>query len=356
MHEIICNIHIHSTYSDGHGRYSAILAAAAQANLDVVIVTDHNVWVKGLEGYYESNGRQVLVLTGEEVHDQGRDPQKNHMLVLGAEGEVATHASDPQELIDTVHQKGGLAFLAHPDEVALPLVHEDDISWVNWNVHGYTGFELWNQFSELKTVSQSTLALLGNVFFPEGMTTCPSQATLQRWDQLLAAGQHLSVIGGADAHAIPYHVAGFTKIIFPYRFHFSSLNNHLMLEEPLSADIVQAKKQIYAALGQGSSFIGYDLPASTRGFSFAISGDEMTANMGDTLPLTRGATVQVSLPSPAELRLIKDGTVIYRSQGNDHLAYPLAQPGVYRIECYREFQNKKRGWIFSNPIYVTKND
>jgi len=28
------------------------------------------------------------------------------------------------------------------------------------------------------------------------------------------------------------------------------------------------------------------------------------------------------------------------------------EPGSYRLEAYRRYLGKKRGWIFSNPIYV----
>lgn len=352
MEEITCNIHIHSTYSDGFGTYSNIIDAAIAAGLDVVIITDHNVWVNGLEGYHTRGNRRVLVLTGEEVHNQDRFPQKNHMLVLGADAEVATYASDPQELINTVHKKGGLAFLAHPDEVALELVHEDNISWIDWEVTGYTGFELWNNFSELKTVSPTPFHLLLNVFSPERIATAPAKATLARWDKLLIEGQHLSVIGGADAHALQYKLGPINKTIFPYLYHFSAINNHLLLPQPLTGDLKQDKKMIYAALAKGSSYIGYDLPASTCGFSFSISNEENTACAGETLTLFRGATVQASLPAPAEIRLVKDGAVVYTSQKLDHLAYPITDPGIYRIECSIEYLGKVRGWIYSNPIYV----
>ncbi len=53
-----------------------------QAGLDVIIVTDHNVFVSGPEDYYKNGDRRVLLLVGEEVHDQARQPQKNHLLVF----------------------------------------------------------------------------------------------------------------------------------------------------------------------------------------------------------------------------------------------------------------------------------
>src|SRR5688572_16609016 len=57
MHEIVVNLHMHTRYSDGSGTHKDIAQAAIQAGLDAVIVTDHNVLVQGLEGYYRSAGR-----------------------------------------------------------------------------------------------------------------------------------------------------------------------------------------------------------------------------------------------------------------------------------------------------------
>lgn len=352
MKEITCNIHIHSTFSDGSGTYTSISKAAVQAGLDVIILTDHNVWVNGYEGYYLHNGKQVLVLTGEEVHDQGRDPQKNHLLVLDAESEVATNAYDPQKLIDTVHSKGGICFLAHPDEMDLKLVHETDISWVNWEVSGYNGFELWNHMSEFKTRSRSISKMLENVFSPQRYAVGPLQATLDRWDNLLASGKHLNVIGGSDSHMLRYQLGSYTRWIFPYEFHFSCINNHLILAESLNGDLAHDKSLIYAALRQGSSFIGYDLPASTKGFTFTANDDDRIAWMGDSLNFSKGVILQAKLPGFARIRLVHNGKVIYQSDGMNRLSYPAQEPGAYRLEVYKEFLGRERGWIFSNPIYL----
>jgi predicted metal-dependent phosphoesterase TrpH len=136
MHEIVLNLHMHTRYSDGHVSHDQVAAAALKAGIDAVIVTDHNVWVDGPEEYYRKEGRKVLLLVGEEVHDQGRDPQKNHLLVFGAERELATYAYDPQLLLDQANQAGGLAFLAHPADPAAPAIGETAITWVDWAAHG----------------------------------------------------------------------------------------------------------------------------------------------------------------------------------------------------------------------------
>ncbi|MFC2065328.1 PHP domain-containing protein, partial [Chloroflexota bacterium] len=83
MHEIVINLHIHTRYSDGNLNHAEICQAAADCGLDAIITTDHNILVQGINRYYEFGDKNVLLLTGEEIHDQSREPQKNHLLVLG---------------------------------------------------------------------------------------------------------------------------------------------------------------------------------------------------------------------------------------------------------------------------------
>ena len=155
--EVVVNLHMHTRYSDGSGLHKDIAAAALKAGVNVVIVTDHNVLVQGFEGYYKEKNKKVLMLIAEEVHDQARDPQKNHLLVFNAGREMATFAENPQFLIDKVREAGGLAFLAHPDDPEAPAFKESDISWEDWSVRNYNGIELWNAISELKTLVPNKL-------------------------------------------------------------------------------------------------------------------------------------------------------------------------------------------------------
>jgi predicted metal-dependent phosphoesterase TrpH len=352
MKELICNLHLHSTYSDGSGDYSTITQAALKTDVDVIILTDHNVLVKGLEGYRRSQGRTILVLTGEEVHDQNRDPQKNHTLVFGAEKEMAGYAPDPQMLINEVNKSGGLSFLAHPYEFDLPLIHEPNISWVNWEVENFTGIELWNGLSEFKTVARTLRDGLKYLFLPEMMAHGPLKPALAKWDELLNSGKKVNVVGGSDAHAIKFQKSILKKTVFPYEFHFSAINNHLIVNEGLSGSLNVDKAVIYEALRKGSSFIGYDLPAPTHGFRFIIDNDENEYHLGDVFSINDGATARISLPENANIRLIHNGKIISEQKNTNRLTYSISQPGVYRVECSLFFLGEERGWIYSNPIYV----
>ena len=352
MHEILVNLHMHTRYSDGTGTHKDIAEAAIQAGLDAVIVTDHNVLVQGVEGYYRVGRRRVLLLVGQEVHDQDRVPQKNHLLVFNGNRDVSTLADDPQTLINGVAEAGGLSFIAHPRDPEAPAFNETDLSWEAWDVHGYTGIELWNGLSELKTVLHTRLHGAFYAFFPQFIGYSPIQETLQRWDDLLAEGKRVVAIGGSDAHALHMHMGPFHRVIFPYPFHFRAINTHVLLPQPLTGDVPTDKKMTYDTLAVGRCFIGYDLPAPTRGFIFKAKGLEQSAVMGEEIPSRRGVTLQAHLPQPAEIRLMKDGKPISIWKDSQACAYSVSEPGAYRVEAWRNYLGRKRGWIFSNPIYV----
>ena len=172
------------------------------------------------------------MLVGQEVHDQARDPQKNHLLIFGANRDLATLAENPQALINAVRDAGGLCFLAHPHEPAAPLFHETAIAWDNWEVQSFTGIELWNHLSQIKYVLNNWPQALFHVFFPYVFSRGPDLPTLQKWDELLARGRRVVALGGSDAHALHYHLGPITKTIFPYDFHFRALNTHLLIPVP----------------------------------------------------------------------------------------------------------------------------
>ena len=352
MHEVVVNLHMHTRYSDGSGLHRDIAKAAFTAGVDVVIVTDHNILVQGFEGYYKEKNKKILMLIGEEVHDQARDPQKNHLLVFNAGHEMATFAESPQLLINKVRDAGGLAFLAHPDDPEAAAFRETDISWDDWSAQNYTGIELWNALSELKTIVPTKLHGAFYALFPALVAHQPIPNTIAKWDELLGHGQRVVAIGGSDAHALHMSLGPISRVIFPYEFHFRTVNTHILLADSLIGDVNADKKAIYTALEKGHCFVGYDLPAPTRGFHFTAQGMDKTAIMGDEIPAKGGVTLQARIPSEAEIRLLKDGVVIKTWKKGLSCAHITTEPGVYRIEVYRRYLGKLRGWIYSNPIYV----
>jgi hypothetical protein len=352
LHELLVNLHMHTTYSDGTGSHQEIAQAGLKAGLDAAIVTDHNVLVSGVEGYHKDGKKRFLLLVGEEIHDQARVPQKNHLLVLNANRELATFAPDPQNLIDNVRRAGGLSFIAHPYDPACPAIGEADISWEAWDVQGYTGLELWNGLSEIKVRGKSFLHILFYVYFPQFLTLQPPPVTVNKWDELLNSGNKVVAIGGSDAHALHVSAGPLHRVVYPYEFHFQTINTHLLTPSPLTGDLAVDKKMIYEAFAAGHCFVACDLHYPARGFRFTALAREQNAVMGDEIPAVGGVTLKIKLPQIAECRLLKDGKVIQTWKKTETCTHITTEPGVYRVEVWRNALGRLRGWIFSNPIYV----
>ena len=353
MHEIKFAIHIHTRYSDGNASHQELVKIAKKAGLDGIIITDHNIWLEGLEGYYGEGKKKTMLLVGEEIHDRKLDPPGNHLLVIGAEKEMVNFSSDPQQLIDQINRRNGLSFIAHPIEDPLEMFGEKAFSWRSWDIDGFSGIELWNQLSEFKSVSQSLLSAITHALFPKRMSVGPLERTLNLWDQLIADKKHpIIAIGGVDAHEITIGWGFFKIKIYPYLHHFKSVTTHILTEKPLWENFADDKKAILNALRRGHCFVAYDLPAPTDGFRFSVHTDEGQFFMGDQVRSDGGLTFQVRLPQKQLCRLFKDGKIIKEWGDREICTYITTEPGVYRVEVYIPYKGKTRGWIFSNPIYV----
>lgn len=352
-HEVVGNLHCHTSYSDGHGTHNDIARAAIDAGLDFVVVTDHNVWVDGMDGYRYLGTDKVLLLAGEEIHDQDRQPQKNHLLVFETGAELAAFATDPQALLDAIQAHHGLSFIAHPHDPGAPLFNEADLSWESWDVEGYDGIELWNYMSEFKSKLSSRLKALFLAYNPGFIAEGPSQQVLERWDLMLLEGKRVFAIGSSDAHAIPHRMGPLKRVVFPYEFLFRAINTHVLLEQQLSGDAPKDRALIFEAIRRGCCFVGYDLPAPTRGFRFSAHGDRDEVPMGGELTRRFGVTLQVHLPRRAQIRLLRDGQLLHSWNDSESAVHTVRDAGAYRVEIHLRSKGRMRGWIYSNPIFIT---
>lgn len=347
-HEVVGNIHLHTVLSDGSGTMADVVEAARQAGLDFVIPTDHNVFAPEGEGWHG----EVLLLIGEEVHQEGRNPEGSHYLALGIREDVAPLArGGMQEVIHAVREQGGIGFLAHPYERPAPLVGIAAFPWLDWPVEGYTGISIWNYMSEYKTYLTSLPQALLSVFWPSWFVRGPFPETLALWDELLRE-RPVPAIGASDAHAQTYRLGPLARVVFPYAYVFRCVNTHVLLPTPFSGDLEADRHLLLGALAQGHAFVAYDLLAEARGFRFAArAAGDLAGIMGDAVPFQPGLRLEVETPAPGCIRLLRDGREVARARGRN-LSQPVEGPGVYRVEVYRRKWFRRRAWILSNPIYV----
>lgn len=353
MEEITISLHNHTIYSDGKGTHQQVAQAAMRAGLDAIIMTDHNVLVKDFQKYWYQDGKKVLMLVGEEIHDQGRQPQANHLLVFNAREELAQHAPVLQNLVDQVHRAGGLSFIAHLYDPACPSIKEDDISWYDWSVKGYTGIELWNSLSDLKVNSHNYAQVVFHVFFPDFLFRTAAKQITVKWDELLGQGNKVVAIGGADAHEIVAHAGPLTRKVFPYEYHFRTVTTHVLLEKPLKEMTAEDNDTIMDALEKGHCYVALDLHKKANGFRFSCEGNGCAGIMGDEAKSEGTITLKITLPEISECVLLKDGKVIETWKKKQNIVYYAMEKGVYRVEVYRKtWFGRRSGWIYSNPIYI----
>jgi hypothetical protein len=225
------------------------------------------------------------------------------------------------------------------------------IPWVDWELEGYDGIELWNYMSEFKSLTQSKLEAVFYAFFPDLGIRGPFRHALRLWERLLSEGQRVVVIGGSDAHGNSYSLGPLNRVIFPYKHLFGCVNTHILLPSTLTRDLATDKARIYEALRAGHCFVGYDALGATRGFRFYARSGSLLVTMGDELKREAAIVFQIQLPAPADVRLLCDGQVVARTNGQ-RLDFTTAIPGVYRVEAYRRHFLRQRAWIISNPIYI----
>ena len=319
-------IHAHSTASDGQLPPEAIARIADREGLDFLILTDHNTLKPLADGKQGRTGR-TLLLIGEEISTQA-----GHVLALRVKREVSPR-QEAQWTIDQVSAQGGLGFIAHPFWPRAP--------WKSPDARGFTGLEIYNAADDAMDESRLQLALwtvLAGSDLSISRWLDRSDRPLAFWDRLLAEGRRVVGIGGADAHGL----VRFGLRLAPYDTVFKLVRDHLLIQGDPS------ETTIYDAIEKGHLFVAHDIVADARGFLFeAVGRGSVIGIMGDRLKWAPALRLHVHLPSPGEIRLLKDGKRIAGTSGQEE-TFPAEGPGIYRVEATR----KAKPWIYSNPIYV----
>jgi hypothetical protein len=104
------DLHIHSTYSDGHADVKEIIKAAERRGLDGIALTDHDTMrgIPAARRYIKEQKLDLILIPGIEV-----TTSEGHLLVLGVDKAPEKKLS-PEETIETAHDLGGIADVPHP--------------------------------------------------------------------------------------------------------------------------------------------------------------------------------------------------------------------------------------------------
>ena len=351
MYEYVGAAHIHSNYSDGTGTIEEIVRAASELQLDFLLMSDHNTLRPKKDGWERWHG-DLMLLIGYEINDR---EDRNHYLAFGLDNTVGVRIS-AQEYVKRVRQRGGIGFLAHPDEKRSCMPEHPPYPWNAWNTEDFDGIEIWNHMSEwMEGLTEENK--FQRFIHPLKSIVAPPAETLKKWD-MLNRSRRVVALGGTDAHAHKADVLGFFDVeVFPYKVMFKSIHTHVLLEEELrrgdAASFEEDKWRVYEALRDGRSYVANSYYGDPRGFEFFASSGRRKFLQGSTIEFdpTRTVRMVARIPERAKLRILCNGELAAEKRGRE-LHLKADKPGAYRVEAWID----DRGWIFSNHIRLCSAD
>lgn len=260
--------HLHTVFSDGRRTPAELAAAARAAGLDVLGSSEHNtpaahaVWGP-------LAGDDLLVLTGEEV-----TTRNGHLVAVGldpgswVDWRVRARDGRLDDLVATIHDRGGLAVAAHPYGAFL------GGAW-KFGLDAVDAVEVWN-----------------------GPWGAEDELALAAWDGQLCSPAWRPAVGGSDAHG-PDDVVG--------------------LPQTVVGAAALARDALVAAVRAGRCWVRESAGVDVR---LTASGGGGLAGLGERLAVGPDEPVEVAARvtgvAGAVLRLVTDeGEVLTSRAGSD---------------------------------------
>ena len=288
-----------------------------------------------------------MLLAGFEVSPR----RENHYLAFGLRAPFDHTGMTPVQIVERVGAEGGFGFLAHPFSKGSERFKRggEGMPWRDLDAEGFTGIELWSFVTDSAERVNSIRELVSFIARPARFLDNPPQRNLDEWDRLCARRRCVA-LGGVDAHQVGIRVAGRVPLrLMAYRRSFRYLRTHLLVRDALTGNVDADRDAVFGALRSGHAYIAVDSLAPTKGFRFWAEGPSVL-EMGDE-SAAGDWTLRVRTPAVARLRLLRDGVEVAAAQGSV-LEHRTQEPGVYRVEAYRDAHDRERTWILSNPIYL----
>ena len=309
MEEILCSIHNYSKFSGYSCTFYEMAQSALSCGIDAVFTSDKNIYPDGHNQFFYRDGKRVLFVCGEELFDP-LDNEKNPYLSLGIEREQFNRR--PGDLQNEIR-------IGFPGQ-----------TWDKQPRH----IELLNAEELLR----------------QGIITGGKKfrSNIRLFDEIQQNGQRIVAISGTCSldHTESYN----------YQELFSTVCNHIYLDEKPSGDLIHDKLSILQGIKTGRLYIAIDGLADASGFRFSAEGNnrEAVAWPGDVIYLKNSITLKINVPDFCTCRLIRNGAVIKEWERCKQVPYTIYEPGNYRVECALTIRKNLYDWIFSNPIYVVK--
>jgi hypothetical protein len=323
--------HVHTTRSDGQGTVEEVAAAAHEAGLQFVVLTDHNDFAPREPAFVQG----VLMLPAVEISTSA-----GHLVAFGMQTPL-DGARAKQEGIAAVEAAGGVSVLAHPVQKKNPWTDAE-------GARRARGFELYSADTFFRDALRSPFSRLipalgsyfSNPLHGVMVLVTPQPASTERLLELTRERPRVALCAH-DAHGWPR-----------YEDVFRALSMYLppaALSEPLSTDPRTAQAQVFRALDSGQALCAFRALGDPTGF--ALEGpltSQREARVGDVLtvhlPPHSKDTVRVQVWGAGQLR--PDGSTV-----------ELMEEGAVQVEVWvlapgRLFGSEWRPWIVPSPVRV----
>src|SRR4051794_40937465 len=217
------------------------MRAARRAEVDVVILTDHDTLAakrNGEEGWHDG----VLLLVGEEISPPGG----NHYLAFGPPEHIRRRGRTPAQICQAVRDAGGFGFAAHPWSQGSKRFRRSGMPFED--LDSADGVELWSFATDSAERLPNIRAVLAFLAAPLRRLEDPPELNLREWDRMCAT-RRVPMIGGLDAHQFGKRVGPFVPLrLMKYERSFRILRTHVLCERPPTGELEHDRDQVYAAL------------------------------------------------------------------------------------------------------------
>ncbi len=180
------DLHLHTTHSDGTASVEQLLEHAAQSDLRVIAITDHDTIDGALEARRLASSYGIEVIVGEEV-----STQEGHLLVLFVE-QWLPPMRPLRETVAAARAQGALIIAPHPFGMLVKSIGRQRLSRRFCD-------PAWCELVDAIEI------------FNAGLWAPRNNALAARF----AAARGLPVVGGSDSHHLPTVGTGYT--LFPGR-------------------------------------------------------------------------------------------------------------------------------------------
>jgi hypothetical protein len=345
--------HVHSSRSDGSGSIEDIAAAAHDAGLDFVVLTDHGDATRPFDPPRYLH--DVLIIDAAEINTES-----GHVVALDLQRPSDYPiAGELRDVVEDIHRLGGWVVAAHPDSPRPNLrwrgqpADVDAVEWLNvdaeWRSHG--------------AASIAAAAIRSAVRGPEAIASmfrAPAPG-LARWDAM-QRGRPVAGLAAVDAHArLGADDASWgsaASLRFPsYAVLFRTVAQAVPLPERRTGAPEKDARAVVSGLRSGRS---YSIVRAFVDASPALEFSAATAvadrvGIGGHVPAGVAGKVIAEIQGVPSTRvdLLRDGRVVKSGQGRVEFDAP-GMPANYRVEAY--VPGHRLPWLVSNSIYFDREE